>query len=159
MVEPLLLLASAGAGATGKTPTPGGVIAVGFFASLPVGWGGGTFDENFYPMLFFLQIDSLNIAPGTERFFTTTPDTVFGLLTGGLAVAVVVLWWAFYRKTNEYSSRLMEVALKSADAMTLVGNNLDKLRDASEDDIAKIAEGLERLRTEVLLELRNLAKK
>lgn len=109
--------------------------------------------------MFFLQIDSLNIAQGTERFFQTTPDTVFGLLTGGLAAAVVVLWWAFYRKTNEYTGRLMEIALKSAEGMTLVGNNLDKLRDASEDDIALLRQDFERLRSEVLQELRNLAKK
>lgn len=106
----------------------------------------------------FLQIDSLSLQ-GTERFFNTTPDTVFGLLTGGMAIIIVVLWWAFYRKTNEYTAKLMDVALKSAEGMNLVGNNLDKLRDASEDDIALLRQDFERLRAEVLQKLDNLAKK
>lgn len=108
----------------------------------------------------FLQIDTLHqVAVGTERFFNTTPDTVFGLLTGGLALAVVVLWWAFYRKTNEYTGRLMEIALKSADAMNLIANNLNRLRDANEDDIASLRQDFERLRTEVLSKIDSFAKK
>lgn len=110
-------------------------------------------------MFFFLQIDSLNIAQGTERFFNTSPDTVYGLLTGALTIAVVTLFGVYYKKTGEYTGRIMDVALKCADAMNLIANNLDKLRDASEDDIALLRQDFERLRTEVLGKLDNLAKK
>ena len=108
--------------------------------------------------MFFLQIDTTKLVQGTERFFNTTPDTVYGLLTGALAVAVVTLFGVYYKKTNEYASSIMDVALKCADAMNLIANNLDKLRDASEDDIVLLRQDFERLRSEILGKLDNLAK-
>jgi len=109
--------------------------------------------------MLFLQIDTLHMAQGTERFFNTTPDTVYGLLTGALTIAVVTLFGVYYKKTNEYTGNIMDVAMKCADAMNLIANNLDKLRDASEDDIVLLRQDFERLRSEILGKLDNLAKK
>lgn len=110
-------------------------------------------------MLFFLQIDTLNTAHGTERFFQTSPDTVYGLLTGALAVAVVALWWSHQRQSERDRAALMDIILKNVEAMNLIGNNIERLRDANEDDMRSLADGIERLRIDFVSKLDTLAQK
>lgn len=74
--------------------------------------------------MIFLQIDT------TERFFTTTPDTVYGLLVGALVLAVVGLWTAFALQTKSYTSKLVELNVSCVETLKDLSANLERLRDA-----------------------------
>ncbi len=77
-----------------------------------------------------------------------------------LILALLLLqWWTYYRRDRSNRYELMDIIFKTMEAMNLVSNNLDKLRDANEDDAASLREKLDRLRTEFLLKLDNLAPK
>lgn len=107
-------------------------------------------------MLFFLQTDT---ASKVGRFFETSPDTVYGLLTGALAAAVVALWLAFMRRAERDRRELLDIILKNVEAMNLIGNNIERLRDANEDDMRSLADGLERLRQDFVIRFDTLAQK
>lgn len=75
--------------------------------------------------MILLQVDST-----TERFFETSPDTVFGLLVGALVLAVVALWVTYTLSTRTYTAKLVELNLTVVGTLKDLSHNLERLRDA-----------------------------
>lgn len=102
-----------------------------------------------------LQIDTLRQGGGAvERFFHTSPDTVFGLLTGALAMGVVALWVAYIRQTSAYTKDLRELHVANNKALGAVASALDRIRDTMAARQASISEDFDRLREYVGLLLK-----
>lgn len=77
-----------------------------------------------------------------------------------ITLAILLLqWWTHNKRDRLNRYELIDIIFKTMEAMNLVSNNLDKLRDANEDDAQRIREHLDRLRSEFLLKLDNLAPK
>lgn len=81
------------------------------------------------------------------------------LLVGVLVVAVAVLWVAFHRQIRFHRYELVDIIFKTIEAMNLVSNNLEKLRDANEDDAQLLREAFERLRSDLIQKLNSLDPK
>jgi hypothetical protein len=111
-----------------------------------------TFEENFYPM-FFLQVDTTAIAQGTERFFQTSPDTVYGLLTGALALAVVAMWL----QNRSLVKDLIDINTKNVEVLTVLVSKLDGMREASQDGVQDVKDFVNNAREQLLLKIDNLA--
>jgi len=73
--------------------------------------------------------DSTNIETA-HRLFSTTPDTVYGILVFCLAAAVVALWIALVWQSRYFVGRLLELNGSNVEALKVMGSNLDRLRDA-----------------------------
>ena len=76
-----------------------------------------------------------------------------------ILVLLLLQWWTYYKRDRSNRYELMDIIFKTMEAMNLVSNNLDKLRDANEDDAQRLREQLDRLRSEFLLKLDNLVPK
>lgn len=93
-----------------------------------------------------------------HRFFDTTPDSVYGLLVGGMAMVIVVLWGAYYFQTRAYMNKLVELNVSCVETLKDLSANLVALRDAGVNMTDDLKEKIDRTREHLATLISNFAE-
>lgn len=102
--------------------------------------------------MILLQIET------AERFFSISPDTVFGLLAGGEALIIVALWTAYYLQTRSYTAKLVELNVSCVETLKELSHNLVGLRDAGVNMTEDLKERIDRTREHIAMKIDNFAE-
>lgn len=100
--------------------------------------------------VLFLQVDT------TDRFFGTSPDTVYGVLVGAMALAVIALWVAFTMQTRSYTEKLVELNVSCVETLKDLSSNLERLRDAGVNMTDDLRAEINRTREHIAEKIENL---
>lgn len=91
-----------------------------------------------------------------NRVFETSPDTVYGILVGVLAIAVVALWVEHNRKRNQYIDKLIQLNVTSVESLKAINSALDRIRDSNIANMSDLKDEIGHTREHIALLIRDL---